>query len=263
MDPKETTVYFYLVIASTFLALILLFFLISFINQQRKYRTLNTAKVNAELNTLETERKRMARDLHDELGPVLSAAKNLLQSIDELSETDEKLRNEAIAFIDQTIVKMRQVARSLMPESLLKKGLPFAIQEFIDSTIKNNLEIIFTHEPVGLVSEQITLQAYHIVQEIVHNTIKHAQASQCVIHLNVADNKLIIQTADNGKGYDQATVKYNKPGLGIAIMESRVTLLHGQVSILSEKNKGTQHYITIPLNLSSHDNDDTDKNYHS
>lgn len=253
MDPKETAIYFYLIIASLFLALILLFFLISFIKQQRKYRELNTAKVNAELNTLETERKRMARDLHDELGPVLSAAKNLLQSIDHLSATDEKLRNEAIEFIDKTIVKMRQVARSLMPESLLQKGLPFAIQEFIDSTIKNELKISFTHEPIGLISEAITLQAYHIVQEIVHNTIKHAEAKQCVIHLKVVDNTLIIQTADDGKGYDQAAVKYNKPGLGTAIMESRVTLLKGQVSISSGRNKGTQHYITIPLSLPEQD----------
>src|SRR6476659_4079997 len=121
MDPRATTIFTAILITSIILGAVILFFFISIIRQQRRNNALYQSKILAAITTLENERKRTAADLHDELGPILSAVKFQISSF-ELSDEDDKINLEkANKNIDNIISRMRGIANDLMPNTLLRK----------------------------------------------------------------------------------------------------------------------------------------------
>jgi signal transduction histidine kinase len=101
------------------------------IRQQRITQKLNREKIEAEILTLEKERQRVASDLHDDLGPVLSAIKFKINSVESKSEEDAELIRKASDYVDETIQRIRQIAFNLMPNTLTRKGLVAATEELI------------------------------------------------------------------------------------------------------------------------------------
>src|SRR6478609_2487505 len=183
MDEKEARFYTAILIVCAVVGVIITYFVISIIRQQRRTVRLYKQSLLTEITTLEKERSRMASDLHDEVGPLLSAIKLRIGSLDVESEEDQEEVKKTENQIDIVIKRMREISFDLMPTSLTRKGFAAALTEFIDYISKSNrLKINFQFTEIKL-SQSQAINLYRVAQEIIHNTIKHAEASELLIQL--------------------------------------------------------------------------------
>jgi signal transduction histidine kinase len=248
MDPQEKELYNSILMAGAVIAAILIYFIVSIVRQQRRYKQLAQQKINAEITTLENERRRIAADLHDEVGPLLSAIKLQINNIDGSDADDRAIIQKSSTYIDDIIGKMREISNDLLPNTLVRKGLTAAIQDFI-SKLKNasNIGIDFQHSNPVRFETSIEVNMYRIVQEIVHNSIKHSQAQHLYIRLQVNDQLLRLSTEDDGVGFDYVQMSNTKGGLGLLNLQSRTDVMGGEFSFESTKGKGTKYLFEIPL----------------
>ena len=212
-------------------------------------------KQNSKISTLtallegqEQERGRLARDLHDGLGGLLSGTKHQLSYLDpHQSENIEEGISKSIKQIDGAVEELRRVAHNLMPDLLVKYGLEVAIQEFA-SRISNSALDIHTEfiNYRNSLSEEKQLIIYRIIQELVNNAIKHADASEIIIQVSQEENVLNLTVEDNGKGFDHKGLNVKKTA-GFHNIESRVQFLKGTMNIMSELNIGTSIELQIPI----------------
>jgi len=205
---------------------------------------------HAVIEAEERERRRIAGDLHDGVGQVMSAAKmNLSMVGSELSFSSEAQRSafeKAMALVDEGCREVRTVSHNIMPNALLKSGLSTAIREFIskiDQRIINvNLYTEGLNERIDGNTESVL---YRIVQECVNNVIKHAGASQLDISLIKDENEISLTIEDNGKGFD-AGDKNKFEGIGMKNIQSRVEYLKGSVEWDAAPGKGVVVMVHIP-----------------
>lgn len=198
----------------------------------------------------ENERKRIAGDLHDGIGQMMSAAKinlSLLQS--ELPFTNEEQQHnfeKTVALIDESCKEVRNVSHNMMPNVLLKSGLARAIQNFINKIDSRVLRVEFFSEGLDAplpTNKEVIL--YRIIQECVNNVIKHAHASKLFIALIKDEHEISITVEDNGVGFDRAVIK-NADGIGLKNIQSRINYLNGNVEWDTVIGKGTVVTIQIP-----------------
>lgn len=207
--------------------------------------------LQANQKLIEDERNRVAKDLHDGLGGLLSGVKLSLQSITGniiISDQHAAALKRVLLQLDNAISEMRRVAHSMMPESLMRFGLVQAIEDFCyDINESKMVQLHFYHH--GLEkrldsSTEITL--FRVIQELVNNSIKHAAATNVMIHLLRIENQLTLTVEDNGTGFDTNNIKKSK-GVGLSNIQSRVNFLKGNLEIDSQNNIGTSFYISIPV----------------
>jgi len=203
MDTQEKEYYNSLLIVLIVVGIVLLYFIITAIRYQRRSLRLHKERIRAEIDTLENERKRIAADLHDELGPLLSAVKLQINNLETTDPGDLQIIGKSSGYIDNIITKLREISNDLMPNTLLRKGLKNAVVEFIDhSQDAYKLPVKFICEQDLQLSQDKEINLYRIVQEITHNTIKHAKATMLIIKISIQDDRLFLMTADNGRGFD-------------------------------------------------------------
>jgi signal transduction histidine kinase len=249
MHSEEAKVYIALLIAAAVLALILILFILATIRQQKKHQQLQREKINAEIKTLENERRRVARDLHDEVAVILSIAKVELSGIEESDTVKKNSLLKACNYIDSGIEKIREIAKDLMPIALERKGLFFALQEFFDNVNDAhtlNIKYSMPKNELNLLSN-VQIHVYRIVQEIIHNSLKYSDASIILFDLKPDFNCIKISVSDNGKGFNQAKVIKEKDGLGLHNIFSRVEMLDGDMYLDTEEGKGVNYHIEIPI----------------
>ena len=123
MDAQTTSLFNTVLIVTIVLGIVIGFFIFSIIRQQRRSMRLYKKSILTEITTLERERSRIAADLHDEVGPILSAVKLKLASLDTMSEEDEEELQRTNQHIDELIKRMREISYDLMPNTLKRKGL--------------------------------------------------------------------------------------------------------------------------------------------
>ncbi len=176
-------------------------------------------KQNSKISTLtallegqEQERGRLARDLHDGLGGLLSGTKLQLSILDtHRSENIEEGISKSISQIDGAVEELRRVAHNLMPDLLMKYGLVAAIEEFAlrmsNSALSIHTEFINYSNSI---SEEKQLLIYRVIQELVNNAIKHAKASEIIIQISEEENILNLTVEDDGKGFDPASLDSKK-----------------------------------------------------
>lgn len=236
-------------LASVLLGAIITFFFSSIIRHQRHNLRLYKAKVRAEISTLEKERKRIAGDLHDELGPLLSAVKLQISSIEEdNTEGNNKLIEKSNRQIDEIIRKMKEISTNLLPNTLVRRGLEAAVNEFIEKMSEvHPLKISFKAEGKFSLNQDQEINIYRIIQEITHNTIKHSGASLLIIKLKMIQNKLMLITSDNGAGFDIDNEMHLNTGLGLLNLRSRAEVLGANLSYTSDKGTGTSYIFEVPM----------------
>lgn len=201
----------------------------------------------------EKERRRIAQDLHDGVGQILSAAKlNLssLQSKIQLRTAEEKeAMANALSLVDDSVKEVRTVSHSMMPNTLLKLGLGSAVKEFV-SKMGNLPNLKVDLEIVGLdkrLDDQTETVLYRVIQEVVNNIIKHSKANTINLQLIRHEDELTVMIEDNGIGFD--TAKINEfGGIGLKNIISRIEFLNGTVHFDSTPGKGTNVIIEVPLN---------------
>jgi signal transduction histidine kinase len=197
---------------------------------------------------LEKERVRVAADLHDQLGPVLSAAKFKLSSIENLLPDEERKLKDSILYIDNILEQIREISNNLTPNTLKREGLVAAIKEFADQlTANSQLKVFIEQNYLFEFPQRQEIHVFRIVQEIIHNTAKHANATKLIIKIVLEKNKMILASVDNGKGFDYHPIYKKNIGLGLNNIRSRVDILGGEFNISSKIGTGTSYMIVIPM----------------
>ncbi len=201
------------------------------------------------LQAEERERRRIATDLHDGVGQMLSAALlNLNQSLDEIpSGSEMRLSVEkAQTLLSESYDEMRSISHQMMPNALLKAGLASSIREFVEKI--NGPKIKVQLDVIGLnhrLDEQTETVLYRSIQEAVNNVVKHAEASQLILQLIKDEDGVTVTIEDNGKGFDMKKLG-RATGIGLRNIYSRIALINGTVDIDSAIGKGTLFVIHIP-----------------
>lgn len=206
--------------------------------------------VRAVIEAEEKERKRIAGDLHDGVGQMMSAAKMNLSAIESAIHfsNDEQRHNfeKVVTLIDDSCKEVRSVSHNMMPNALIKSGLASAVKEFTDKINKNSLQINLSTEGLDQRFDANTETVlYRIIQECVNNVIKHAQASELDISLIKDEEGISATIEDNGRGFiinDPSAFK----GIGLQNIKSRVEFLKGTVEWNSTPANGTLVAIHIP-----------------
>jgi two-component system, NarL family, sensor kinase len=207
--------------------------------------------VDSLLKGQEEERSRLAKDLHDGLGGLLSGVKFSLSNMkDNLIITPDNMAvfERSLDMLDTSIKELRRVAHNMMPEMLSKFGLNEALKEYC-STINATKILTVKYQSLGMDSRlenSVEIIIFRIVQELLNNILKHAAAPEAFVQLIREDNRLNVVVEDYGKGFDTALTETSK-GAGWVNIRSRVDYLKGQLDIHSEPGKGT--LVNIEFNL--------------
>jgi signal transduction histidine kinase len=195
----------------------------------------------------EEERRRIRNDLHDGLGPTLSALQLQLGAMRNLIRKDpdqaEAIANELRDDLRQATAEIRQLVYDLRPPLLDELGLVEAIKSCRVQASEIKLEVI-APEPMPRLSAALEVAIYRIASEAIHNVIRHAQASECIVCLEVGDAALKLVVADNGKGLPDAA----HVGVGLLSMNERAAELGGMLSILPGKKGGVEVLALFPMN---------------
>jgi len=198
----------------------------------------------------EEERKRIAQELHDGIGVLLSTASIHFSSLS-LDDDPKKITEvftKATKMLNEAGKEVRKVSHNMMPGVLSKFGLKEAIEdlfETIEETGAIHTEVSMKCKKERL-PENLEIMIYRIVQEMINNTIKHAEASTIKCKMTRTESDIAIHFADDGKGFNSEALPKDK-SLGIFGIRSRVDFLGGKVDLKSEIGKGTTYKILIPL----------------
>ena len=247
MGEEEKQFYNAVLVLALLIGVIIAYFIITIIRYHRRYIRLQKDRIHAEIQIQENERKRIASDLHDSLGPLLSAVKLNISSIEVTHPDDQRVIQKTSRYLDEIIGSMRQISYNLLPNTLERKGLIEAVREFIAQVSnQQSLQIKLFVVKEGIVPKNKEIHIFRMIQEIIHNTIKHANAKSLQIGISSENKHIMILTKDDGQGFDLAKVKSESGGLGLKSLESRCEILNGILSLESEPGKGTNCYIKIP-----------------
>jgi signal transduction histidine kinase len=248
MHTEEANYYTAVTVAAVVLGVIIIYFIITMIRHQRRNMHLYRAKINAEISTLENERKRIVSDLHDELGPLLSAVKLRINQLDTNSEDDKTIVDFANKHLSDIIIKIKEISYNLLPNTLARNGLIHAVEEFIDKINSvHALKIRFIYQDNIELNKEKEVNVYRIFQEIIHNTVKHAKAKTLTMELKKQDGLLLLTIIDDGIGFNYEERSKKGTGLGLLNLQSRAEVLNAKFVIESEKDKGTKYFFEIPL----------------
>lgn len=200
------------------------------------------------LDTEQRERVRIARDLHDSIGQMLSAVKMQLSAMPtDAAPAPQKNMRQAQEMLDQAITEVRTISHNLIPEAL-HFGIAGALEELCSRMSTGPVQVaLFIDESLkaGRFDRQFELSLYRIVQEVVHNMLKHAAARQITIRAEQKNRSVLLDIRDDGKGFDTERI-HESTGIGWKNIFARVRLLNGKMNIHSERIKGTQIQIILP-----------------
>ncbi len=209
------------------------------VNQQH-----SIAVLSAMLEGQEQERIRLARDLHDGMGSLLSGAKIELSVS---AAPREVLVAQTMKHLDHAVDELRRIARSMMPEVLLTYGLGEATLEYCNALRKTGAPLacqVYHYKNDMSHGRQVTL--YRIMQELVNNAIKHAAATQILVQLQQRGDCIFLTVEDNGKGWDTGSQEQLK-GAGLSNITARAELLQARMETGSTPGVGTTVTIECPV----------------
>jgi two-component system NarL family sensor kinase len=206
-------------------------------------------KTEAMLQGQEEERSRLARDLHDGLGGMLSTVRLYLGALGGrvvLPAESARLFTQSVEHLDSSISELRRVARNMMPETLLRFGLVQALRDVCDATQQTGaLQVQFqVHGLDERLDQRTEVVVFRIAQELLTNVIRHAQAHSVIVQLMRHDNLLQLVVEDDGRGFQPTTAR---TGVGLRSIQSRASYLNAQLDIQSEPGRGTS--VTLEFSL--------------
>lgn len=228
--------------------------------QQQRIAELETERkltaTEAVLKGEEQERTRLAKDLHDGLGGMLGGMKHAFLTMKEnliMTPENQLAFERSMDMLDSSIKEMRRVAHNMMPESLVKFGLETALRDFCNSIqLSGALQVVF--QSIGLeqapVEQTTAVTVYRIVQELIHNVLKHAAASHVLVQVSYREGALSVTVEDDGKGMDLAGLPQTG-GMGWQNIRHRVDFLKGKLDVQSQPGGGMSVFIEIPAGNAS------------
>src|SRR5476649_548634 len=214
------------------------------------------------LQVQENERHRLSRELHDDIGQLLTAAK--LQSEWLKRRLPEDLQGQCTVLcntLNETLAKVRDVSAILNPRQLASLGLEASLRAHLLKTLENtpihwSLEC---HQRLAGIPEEMAVAAFRITQEAVTNVLRHAQAQNLLIRLQRSPEGLVLYIADDGLGFEPAADPGREGQRGMAGMTERVLLLGGKLRVDSQAGEGTRIEALFPWAPRTHERARTDK----
>ncbi|MBT1697280.1 sensor histidine kinase [Fulvivirgaceae bacterium PWU4] len=260
-DSQETQIY--LMIAVAIVAMLLMagaivvfvvFYQKRMIKEQLKRQALEfdyqQKMMQAELQSQESERRRLAADLHDSIGGMLSTIRVGLTTMAR-QLPDPQSMEETKLMLDDTITSVRRISRDLMPSTLEKFGFIQAIKELCERfQATSKISILFLEEAdIQSLEAQRELMVFRIVQELLNNAVKHAQATEIKVTIGIQGQQLYLSVEDNGVGFNAEEQKNDRQtgkGLGLFNIENRARLLGGTLEFEKDRPNGSKTTLTLP-----------------
>ncbi len=222
--------------------------------QQQRIAELETQQqltaTEAVLKGEEQERTRLAKDLHDGLGGMLSGIKYSMNSMKGnliMTPDNAQAFERSMDMLDSSIKEMRRVAHNMMPEALVKFGLDTALKDFCND-IHQSGALKLNYQSIGMTNSSIdqttAITLYRIVQELINNTMKHAAAKTAIVQLTLSNDLLTLTVEDDGIGFDPVILQGAR-GIGWTNIQSRVDFLKGTLDVQSGEGKGTSVHIEL------------------
>jgi two-component system, NarL family, sensor kinase len=198
------------------------------------------------IEQVEAERHRIATDLHDELGGIFSTLKLKINLLNNGSSPDAVMA-ESREIIDTGVASVRRISHSLTPPGLDMFGLVDALANLCEKANSPGFEVTFAADPdFPRMPANTELGLYRIAQELLNNSIKHAEASKTSLYLGRVDEAAYFEYADNGKGFDPALLQSRK-GLGLKNIEARANYLNAVITWNTQPGKGLKTIIKVPF----------------
>jgi two-component system, NarL family, sensor kinase len=199
----------------------------------------------------DNERKRIAGDLHDNIGPLLAALKINFRRIIQSKESGVQniLAAKTEAIIDDSIAEIRNVAHNLMPKGLSSNGLINTLTDYFDGIQQlYNKPVVFRHHIESVLGPDLQINVYRIICELVLNAARHSNAGVITVQIKADKNCVCCSINDDGKGFEPAAVG-SPASFGLQNTESRVLYLKGKYNLTTQQGKGTLISMEIPLQL--------------
>lgn len=238
------------------LALAIVFFVIFYqkkmlqakLNQQQMETEFQQKMLLASLESQESERQRLAGELHDSIGAMLSTIRLSVLTMSRNEGLNKESIEQTKKMIDDTIDSVRRISRDLMPSILEKFGLTHALIEMCQQyTTVSGIPIPFTkageEQPLDKAKE---IMLFRLVQELINNAMKHSQGTVINVSASWSD-QLIILVEDDGIGFNSDEKNTSLSGLGLFNMQNRARIIGAEFSYAPEWQKGTRAIITLPL----------------
>jgi len=204
------------------------------------------------LKVEEEERRRISRELHDEVGQAMLVVRLYLEMLQrELPRRPPQLAvkvEEALKVLDGTIGDMRRLISALSPSLLQQLGLAAALRQFVNNFGRNfAVQVRLRMARLGTVPRDTEIMLYRIVQECFTNVIKHSKAENVLLAVRRANGRLHVRVEDDGAGFDLEQAAQKRESFGLSGMRERVTLLGGSLEIATRRGEGTKIDIRIPI----------------
>lgn len=234
----------YFKVAMALLTGFLIYFYIRY--QVRVYRNHQLKLIQSELEAIEHERKRIAKDLHDSVGTDFSAIKMMVSQV--LKKHNEPKSEEIETQFQSTIQDIKSIIYGLSPPGLERYGLMAALGNYVEK-LNGSIPVQIHLKTFGpeVKNTKITLALFRIIQELISNSLKHANASAIRLHVSSFDDLVNVVYEDNGKGF---TITNQSKGLGLYNIESRLQALNGTLRFESG-DFGVSYTIDIPIEVHS------------
>ncbi len=249
MHVNENSLVFTMVFVAVSVGIIIRYLLFTMMRMNKQQLQLIRQRDESMLKAAEKERQLIALDLHDDLGPILTAAKFKLESIAAPNESEKELQEQAVHHIQEVVTRVKQWANRLSPPAVLQSHPFNELAEFVKD-FEQRSPIRFDIRPFpGLVfTGERSMHVHRMLQEIIHNAVKHSKATKFLAYATVQpeNNLLVISTIDDGVGFDPVQAERMTSGTGLQNLRTRARLLHAELQIQSSP-EGTRHIIKVPL----------------
>lgn len=224
--------------------------------QQLAFKEMQTqhrqALMGATFRGQEEERKRLAEEMHDGIGTMLSITKMSLNQLEKRAGDDALTSFEfqkTRTMIDETMTNVRRISRNLVPTTLERFGLLAALEELADRATDKDIEVELVYpESDYLFSPALNLMLYRIAQELVNNAIRHARAGHITVQVIHFDDEVRLSVLDDGIGFDfDAVMEDRQAGLGLRNIESRLNVVNGHATFDVAPGRGSQIHVQVNL----------------
>jgi PAS domain S-box-containing protein len=214
-------------------------------------RQLEKQLLHSVINTEERERIHFSQELHDGLGPLLSAAKMYIEWLADLEpDVDPKIIVQDIhKLLEESTRTVRDISFKLSPHVLKNYGIVEALNAYAEKAEKSGkIHIAINAVNIGRFDEIMETILFRVISECINNSLKHSKATTIIVSLNIADAILCVDFTDDGIGFDVNTIAEKHKGIGLLNIQSRLKSINGEFAIQSAIGYGTNIWIKVPLN---------------
>jgi two-component system NarL family sensor kinase len=217
--------------------------------QKARVLALRQENIAALIQGEQQERSRLARDLHDGLGQLLSTARINVAALEgDLPVEEQVFANNALTMIDKAVTEVRNVSHNLIPDALGRQGLDAALEEMVADLNRANgpcLRLKLEHPPKTMNPDE-HFALFRLLQELLTNAMRHADASEIWILGKPMDKGYLLEVGDNGKGFDPKTIAASPKGIGTQNIAARLAFLDASMEVDAHLGKGSRFIIHLP-----------------